>query len=117
MEWLTEHAADVEVYRYYRRQLRMLCAHCRGQHWVFKAPRHLYGLAGLLAAFPDARIVYTHRDPTAILPSLCSLMEILKSPFSDDKFDKHGLGHNIHSVLTLTIEQVSKVLRLALFRG
>nr|VFJ74706.1 MAG: Sulfotransferase family protein [Candidatus Kentron sp. FM]VFJ75302.1 MAG: Sulfotransferase family protein [Candidatus Kentron sp. FM]VFK21784.1 MAG: Sulfotransferase family protein [Candidatus Kentron sp. FM] len=90
-EWLAAHEADVGIYRYYRRQLQMLGAHCRGQHWVLKAPRHLPGLAGLLAVFPDARIVRTHRDPAAILPSLCSLCEILHTAVSN-RVDKHAIG-------------------------
>ena len=69
----------------------MLGAHCNGAHWVFKAPRHLPGLAGLLAVFPEARIVQTHRDPAAVLPSLCSLCEILRSAASD-AIDKPAIG-------------------------
>jgi hypothetical protein len=83
-EWLVQHEADAEIYRYYRRQLQMLGAHGRGQHWVFKAPRHLPGLSGLLEVFPDANIVQTHRDPAAVLPSLCSLCEILRGAASDE---------------------------------
>jgi len=83
-EWLAEHEADVGVYWYFHRQLQMLGTHCRGRHWVFKAPRHWAGLSGLLAVFPEARIVQTHREPAAVLPSLCSLCEILQGAASDE---------------------------------
>ena len=51
-EWLVEHEAAPGVYHYFHRQLQMLGTHCRGRHWVFKAPRHWAGLSGLLAVFP-----------------------------------------------------------------
>nr|VFJ46430.1 MAG: Sulfotransferase family protein [Candidatus Kentron sp. DK] len=89
--WLVAHEADVVFYQYYRRQLQMLGAHCRGKYWVLKAPRHLPGLAGLLAMFPDARIVQTHRATEEVLPSLCSLCERLRTAFSD-RVDKHAIG-------------------------
>lgn len=82
-EWLVEHEADVGIYQYCRRQLQMLGTHCGGRHWVFKAPRHLPGLAGLLVIFPEARFVQTHRDPVEVLPSICSLCEILQGAVSD----------------------------------
>ena len=105
-EWLMTQKADADprFYRYYRRQLQMLGAHCRGRHWVLKAPRHLSGLAGLLAVFPDARIVQTHRDPSAVLPSMCSLSESLQSPFTDG-LDKHALGANSYRQLKWSAEQ------------
>ena len=89
--WLAEHEADVDIHQYYRRQLQMLGAHCNGSHWVFKAPRHLPGLAGLLAVFPEARIVQTHRNPADVLPSLCSLCEILRSAASEKTSRREGI--------------------------
>jgi len=90
-EWLAEHEADAVVYRYFHRQLQMLGTHCRGRHWVFKAPRHWAGLSGLLTVYPEARIVQTHREPAAVLPSLCSLCEILQGAASDE-IDKAAIG-------------------------
>jgi hypothetical protein len=40
---------------------------------VLKAPQHLEQLAPLLAAFPDAVLVQTHRDPTDAVISLASM--------------------------------------------
>ena len=106
--WLAEHEADVDIHQYYRRQLQLLGAHCRGNHWVFKAPRHLPGLAGLLAVFPEARIVQTHRDPAAVLPSLCSLCEILRGAASD-AVDKPAIGAHWHARLKAIFEQATAV--------
>ena len=106
--WLAEHEADVDIHQYYRRQLQMLGAHCNGSHWVFKAPRHLPGLAGLLAVFPEARIVQTHRDPADVLPSLCSLCEILRSAASD-AIDKTAIGAHWHARLKAIFEKARDV--------
>ena len=106
--WLAEHEADIEIYQYFHRQLQLLGAHCNGSHWVFKAPRHLPGLAGLLAVFPEARIVQTHRDPAAVLPSLCSLCEILRTAASD-AIDKPAIGAHWHARLKAIFETARAV--------
>ena len=41
--------------------------------WVLKTPQHLYDLPALLAVFPDARVIFTHRDPLAVVGSAASL--------------------------------------------
>ena len=38
----------------------------------------------MLNVYPDARIVYTHRDPVKVIPSLCSLTAVAWSMISDD---------------------------------
>ena len=71
--WLGQ--ADLRVaYRYHRRLLKLLQWRCKRERWVLKAPSHLWSLASLLAVYPDARIVVTHRDPLAVLASMTSLM-------------------------------------------
>lgn len=42
--------------------------------WVLKTPQHMLDLPALLAVFPDARIVFTHREPCAVVGSSCSLV-------------------------------------------
>ena len=41
--------------------------------WVLKTPQHLFDLPALMAVFPDARIIFTHRDPLAVVGSAASL--------------------------------------------
>jgi hypothetical protein len=50
---------------------------------VLKSPGHLWTLDALLAVYPDARIVQTHRDPLRVLASLVSLSMVLRSMASD----------------------------------
>jgi hypothetical protein len=41
----------------------------RRDRWVLKSPAHLGYLDTLLETFPDAHIVFTHRDPVDTVPS------------------------------------------------
>jgi hypothetical protein len=41
--------------------------------WVLKTAQHMIDLPALLRAFPDARIIFTHRDPLSVVGSAASL--------------------------------------------
>ena len=41
--------------------------------WVLKTPQHMQDLAALLKIFPDARLIFIHRDPVSVVGSACSL--------------------------------------------
>jgi Sulfotransferase family len=60
-------------YRRHRRALQLIGLYDVGRRWVLKNPSHLFALDALLAAFPDALIVQTHREPCAVIGSMCSL--------------------------------------------
>lgn len=42
--------------------------------WLLKSPEHLFDLEGLLGAYPDASMVWTHRDPVMAFSSLSSFL-------------------------------------------
>lgn len=44
------------------------------ERWVLKSPQHLEQLGPLLATFPDATIVVTHRDPVAVVQSTITML-------------------------------------------
>ncbi len=73
----------VEAYRFHRRFLQVLQSRCRGDHWLLKAPSHLFQLLSLFAVYPDARIVHTHRDPRMTVPSTISLTSTFRSMRTD----------------------------------
>lgn len=79
------------VYRFHRRFLQWLDWQRPGQRWVLKAPAHLFGLDALLAVYPDAAIVQTHRDPLQVMASLASLGTTLRRAFSD-AVDSQAVG-------------------------
>ncbi len=56
-----------------RKQLQLLQREAPSKRFVLKAPIHLWNVDALMNAFPDARIVFTHREPIPALLSNCSL--------------------------------------------
>lgn len=90
--WLAR--ADLRpAYRYHRRCLQLLQWRCRGERWALKAPSHLWALDALLDVYPDARIVWTHRDPLAVVASMTSLMATLLW-LRSDRVDAAAIGAN-----------------------
>lgn len=78
MEWLI-HKADIRpAYDLHRHVLQHLQAFAPGTHWVLKAPPHLWWLPQLFDAYPDARLVVTHRDPAQVMASNASLIAWLR---------------------------------------
>ncbi|RKF21268.1 sulfotransferase [Altericroceibacterium spongiae] len=41
--------------------------------WVLKTPQHMMDLPALMKVFPDARLIFTHRDPLSVVGSAASL--------------------------------------------
>jgi hypothetical protein len=64
----------VAAYQLHKRHLQILQGADAQRRWALKAPTHLYGLHGLLAVYPDAVAVQTHRDPIAVVGSSASLI-------------------------------------------
>jgi hypothetical protein len=62
------------AYSLMRRTLQLLQWRCPPNRWVLKSPPDSFFLDAILAVFPDARFLVTHRDPAAVLGSVCSLI-------------------------------------------
>jgi hypothetical protein len=65
------------LYGYYADLLRLLDWQRPGERWLLKSPAHLWGIRELFAAFPDACVVWSHRDPVASIASVCSMTHLL----------------------------------------
>ena len=90
----TAWAVDCDMlpaYRYHRRVLRLLQWHCPPRLWHLKTPVHMLALDALDAAYPDARFLWTHRDPAEVLGSVCSLVAYVRS-WASDRDDSAILG-------------------------
>jgi len=62
------------AYAMLKRLLQILqWRHGRARRWVLKSPQHLEQIGPLLATFPDARLVQTHRDPVRVTASYCTM--------------------------------------------
>ncbi|HEX3444849.1 MAG TPA: sulfotransferase [Chthoniobacterales bacterium] len=71
------------AYEYHRRFLQHLQVRRNARRWVLKAPTHMFALPALLAVYPDAIFVQTHRAPLDAMASVSSLITILRRVFSD----------------------------------
>ncbi len=72
------------AYEWHRLVLQILQRRFGTTRWVLKSPVHLHALSTLLAVFPDARLVVTHRDPLAVLGSVTSLVATMRWAHSDE---------------------------------
>ena len=61
-------------YAYMKTLLKILQWVRPRERWVLKSPQHLEQLGPLLASFPDATIVVTHRDPVAVIQSTITML-------------------------------------------
>lgn len=99
-EWFGKEAT-LHAYEIHKRQLQALQHLDRRGHWVLKSPQHMAGLPGLLKVYPDARIVFTHRDPVEAIASYCSLVAVAWSMTSDSvstkKIREYVLGTAVRS--------------------
>ncbi len=78
------HDADMKsVYQAHRRFLQLLQSKHHGERWVVKSPAHLWYLNDVIAEYPEARFIQTHRDPLKVLSSLTSLHVVLRKMCSD----------------------------------
>jgi hypothetical protein len=60
-------------YRRHQRNLQLIGLTEPGHRWVLKNPSHLFALDAILAVYPDALIIQTHREPRTVIGSMCSL--------------------------------------------
>jgi len=88
--WLDE-TGHLEAYRFHKRFLQHLQFRSAPRRWVLKCPDHVFALAALRAVYPDARLVFVHRDPAKVLPSLTRLTEVLRRPFTR-RIDRLEIG-------------------------
>ena len=81
--WLLYEADMAPAYRWHRRFLEVLQSRHRCERWVLKSPGHLWCLGALLAEYPNAVLVQTHRDPLRIVASIASLLATLRRLATD----------------------------------
>ena len=82
VEWLQ--ACDMApAYEMHRRILRVLQQRMPPARWILKSPVHLQSVPVLVATYPDASFIITHREPTEILASVSSLVATMRSAFSN----------------------------------
>ena len=82
--WLdADVSRHLPAYQFHRRFLRHLQFQDRGVgRWVLKCPEHVFALRAIRTVYPDARLIFVHRDPVKVLLSVAHLTEVLRLPFT-----------------------------------
>lgn len=62
-------------YQRHRRNLQLIGLNDADKRWVLKNPSHLFALDALLATYPDALVIQTHRPVETMMASMCSLAQ------------------------------------------
>lgn len=88
--WLL--AADLKpAFEYFGKVLKLLQWRSPAPVWNLKNPPDIFAIDAIDAAFPDARFVWTHRDPADSIPSVCSLVGTIRTA-QGEALDKAALG-------------------------
>jgi len=93
LKWL-EKNGHADAFAFHKRFLQHLQAQRGGRNWILKCPDHVFTLEAIVDAYPDARFIFVHRDPTEVLPSVAKLTEVLRAPFSR-RVDKIQVGSEV----------------------
>jgi hypothetical protein len=88
--WLDQ-TGHLEAYQFHRRFLQHLQQQPFRGRWVVKCPDHLFALDAIRVVYPDARLVFVHRDPVKVLLSVAKLTEVLRRPFTR-RLDLQDIG-------------------------
>ncbi len=80
--WTLENGARA-AYRWHHDFLQHMQSEHARERWVLKTPPHLAYLDDLVRQYPDAAIVWTHRDPMSVIGSVSSLSCTLRGAMSD----------------------------------
>lgn len=97
-EWLS-HETHGPAYRFHKRFLQHLQAQdleatASPRRWVLKAPEHVFTLETLWDVYPDALVIFVHRDPLKVLPSVARLTEVIREPFTR-RLDRAEIGRQV----------------------
>jgi hypothetical protein len=74
--WRDDYLATDQTpsYAYLKTVLQALQWLRGGTRWVLKSPQHIEQFGPLMAVFPDATVVVTHRDPVAVTTSVVTML-------------------------------------------
>jgi hypothetical protein len=96
-------------YGHFKRVLGLIGANDPGRTWVLKCPHHAPHVDSLLRVFPDARIVFMHRPPEDLVPSVVRLGESFLSLIEGDGIDMAARAQMVIENLDLTLRRLLEV--------
>lgn len=104
-EWLFHETDMTTTYEYQKRYLQVLQSTAPGA-WSLKMPSHSVHIDALLKVFPDARLIWAHRDPYKATGSLCNLWKLPKGMvLHPEAIDPNALGRNAMAQMRYHVER------------
>jgi Sulfotransferase family len=104
-KWLFEETDMTSTYEYQKRYLQVLQSTAPGT-WSLKMPSHSVHIDTLLKVFPDARLVWAHRDPYKATGSLANLWKLPKGMvLQPDAIDLEAMGRDAMDQMRYHVER------------
>jgi hypothetical protein len=101
-------AADVAADLAFHRALLQTAQHGRPpRRWLLKTPGYVFMLDDVLAAYPDACVVLTHRDPARTMPSTVSTTAMVQW-LRTDRVDLKVLSALIGAVFSDALNTIAR---------
>jgi hypothetical protein len=102
--WAPDIEADLSFHRAVLQSVQHGGPPCR---WVLKTPGYLFLLDDLLRAYPDACVVFTHRDPAKTMPSTVSTTAMVQW-LRTDHVQLEGLAELIGALFSDALNTVAR---------
>ena len=96
------------VYAEYKRMLQIQSHITPTERFVLKCPTHLCDLKPILKIFPDACIVWTHRNPINSIASTSSLMCLVRMLFFGHIDDQKQVGEMVEARFHSIVKEAMK---------
>lgn len=105
-EWLLK-CDTVPTYRYHKKCLQILQTNTPGI-WCLKQASHALNITALQIVYPDARIIWTHRDPCIVLASFMEMAVAVQKIYSGEpsldyiaQYSPKRLGEHVRRLMAV----------------
>lgn len=105
-DWLLDGLDLVQTYRVHKRQLQCLQSRRERKPWALKYPNHVIAMNEILAVYPDARFVMTHRDPAQVVGSIAKMTWNLRSMCAATTPDMHEVGRDMLHFIRRHVDRI-----------
>lgn len=106
-QWVIDEIPE-GLYRTHKRLLQQFQWKGPRGRWMLKSPNHLFDLEGLVDAYPDAGLIWTHRDPVATFSSLASMVYGFQKAVGSAQ-EKSAIGAQVVNLWTEAVHRATRV--------
>ncbi len=79
-------------YEAHRRVLQQLQYRAPARRWALKGTYHTNRVATIRSVYPDARIIWNHRDPVRVFPSIMQILAVVQGDPKGERIDLRALA-------------------------